>query len=62
MQKPRLVITRGALGELQERVLAQYFATGRRVKYANVLDEYRDLVGGAAPVSAPTEKKYTLAQ
>lgn len=68
MQKPRLVITRSALGQLQDRVLAQYFNTGRVVKYGRMLDHYRDLVTDGEKQQqqqdqpAIGEEKYALAQ
>ena len=69
MQKPRLVLSRAALAELQERVMAQYLDTGRRVKYARVLGEYRALAqaregdgDGEATEAKPAASKYTLAQ
>ena len=48
MQKPRLVITKAALEELQARVLAQYHHGNKHYKYNSIMNHYNTLVTQSA--------------
>ena len=61
MQKPRLVITKTALMELQSRILAQYHHSNKHYKYNHIMNNYQALVNNT-PVDSLLKPTYVLAE